>query len=384
MDFTKLKKYLDNIDKNMVPSYRCIIKKGNETIFEYFNAQDDIFESEKDKKYYYIFSASKVITCTALMRLYEEGKLDIEDPVYKYIPEFKDLYIGGSFQECAKIIDKETMPKAKNVLTIKNLLTMSGGYTYNLGHPEILKVLEEKGENVTTLDVVKAIAKFPLMFEPGENFNYSLCHDIIGAIIEVVSGKKFSEYLDEIIFKPLGMKDTTFRLTDDIVKNMHTQYLVHPGNFIAVEQPALYCPYALKGKYESGGAGLISTAEDYAKFASCLANGVSEKGYRILKRETIDLMRKSHLSEEAHKTFSTPRPGYSYGLGVRTHIDPQLSHSLSPVGEYGWDGAAGAFVIIDPENKFSLTYTQHVLSCGYCYSHIHQTIRNLAYEGLKK
>ena len=286
MDFTKLKNYLDNIDKNMVPSYRCIVKKGNETVFEYFNAREDIYESEKDKKYYYIFSASKVITCTALMRLYEEGKLDINDPVYKYLPEFKELYIGGSFQECAKVIDKETMPKAENVLTIKHLLTMSGGYTYNLGHPEILKVLEEKGDDVTTLDIVRAIAKFPLMFEPGENFNYSLCHDIIGGIIEVVSGKKFSEYLDEIIFSPLGMKDTTFRLTEDIVKNMHQQYRVEPGNFIAIEQPALYCPYAFKGQYESGGAGLISTAEDYIKFASCLANGTSEDGYRILKRET--------------------------------------------------------------------------------------------------
>lgn len=383
MDFTKLKNYLDNIDKNMVPSYRCIVKQGNETVFEYFNARNEIFESEKDKKYYYIFSASKVITCTALMRLYEEGKLDINDPVYKYLPEFKDLYIGGSFQECAKIIDKETMPKAKNVLTIKHLLTMSGGYTYNLGHPELLKVLEEKGDDVTTLDIVRAIAKFPLMFEPGENFNYSLCHDIIGAIIEVVSGKKFSEFLDEIIFKPLGMKDTTFRLTEDIAKKMHQQYRVDAGNFIALEQPALYCPYAFKGQYESGGAGLISTVEDYAKFASCLANGVSEDGYRILKRETIDLMRTRHLCENAHNTYSAGRPGYSYGLGVRTHVDPKASHSLSPVGEYGWDGAAGVFVIIDPETKLSLTYTQHVLGCGYCYSHIHQTIRNLAYECIK-
>lgn len=382
MDFTKLKKYLDNVDKNMVPSYRCIIKKGNETVFEYFNARDDIFESEKDKKYYYLFSATKVITCTALMRLYEEGKLDIDDPVYKYIPEFKEQYIGGSFQECAKIIDKETMPKAKNVLTIKHLLTMTGGYTYNLGHPEILKVFEEKGEETSTLDIVKALAKFPLMFEPGENFNYSLCHDIIGGIIEVVSGKRFYEYLKEIIFEPLNMKDTFFKPTEEVLKKMHQQFIVKPGYMIAEPQEPK-CAYALMGKYESGGAGLISTVEDYAKFASCLANGTSETGYRILKRETIDLMRQPHLEGKAFETFGAPRPGYNYGLGVRTHIDPEKSHGLAPVGEYGWDGAAAAFVVIDPENKLSLTFTPHVLGCGYAYSHIHQTIRNLMYIGAR-
>lgn len=382
MDFTKLKNYLDNVDKNMVPSYRCIVKKGNEIVFEYFNAREDIYESEKDKKYYYLFSATKVITCTALMRLYEEGKLDINDPVYKYIPEFKDLYIGGSFQECHKEIDKNTMPKAKNVLTIKHLMTMSGGFTYDLNHPEILKVKEEKGEETSTLDIVRAIAKFPLMFEPGENFNYSLCHDVLGGIIEVVSGKSFYEYLKEIIFEPLNMKDTFFKPTSEVFEKMHQQFMVKAGYMIAQPQNP-QCAYALIGKYESGGAGLISIAEDYAKFASCLANGTSEDGYRILKRETIDLMRQSHLSGKAFETFNATRPGYSYGLGVRTHIDPEKSHCLAPVGEYGWDGAAAAFVVIDSENKLSLTFTPHVLACGYAYSHIHQTIRNLMYDSVR-
>ncbi len=384
MDFSKLKNYLDNIDKKLVPSYKCIVKKGNETVFEYFNAREDIIESEKDKKYYYLFSASKVITCTAVMRLYEEGKLDIDDPVYKYIPEFKELYIGGSFQECYKVIDKETMPKAKNVLTIKHLLTMSGGYCYNLGHPEILKVIEEKGEQTSTLDIVKAIAKFPLLFEPGTDYNYSLCHDILGGIIEVVSGKKFSEYLNEIIFEPLNMKDTFFNPSDDVLKQMYQQFKVNPEHMIAQPQEP-WCGYALAGDYESGGAGLVSTIEDYAEFAACLANGTSKNGYRILKRETIDLMRKPHLCEKAQSTFeSNPtKVGYSYGLGVRTHIDPEKSHSISPLGEYGWDGAAAAFVVIDPETKLSLTYTQHVLNCGYAYNHIHPTIRNLAYEAMK-
>ncbi len=382
MDFTRLENYLKNVDKNMVPSLRCIVKKGNDTVFEYFDARQDVYESEKEKELYYLFSATKVITCSAVMRLHEEGKLSIDDPVYKYLPEFKELYIGGSWQRTHMCID-QTMPKAKNTLLIKHLMSMTGGYTYDLGHPEIQKVKEETNNNATTREIVRAIGKMPILFEPGENFNYSLCHDILAAIVEVVTGISFFEYLDKIIFTPLGMKDTFFLPTEEQLKRMHNQYMVRPGFFIAMEQ-APVCIYATTNKHESGGAGLVSTISDYAKFASCLATGTSKDGYRLLKKETVDLMRTPQLCEKAQATYEAGRPGYSYGLGVRTHVDPSKSGGLAPVGEFGWDGAAGAFTVIDPDNKISIVYTQHVLACGYCYSHIHQTVRNLVYEAFNK
>ena len=382
MDFSSVKHYLDNIDKNMVPSYRLIVKKGTETVFEYFSAREDIFKSEKDKKLYYLFSASKVITCTAAMRLIEDNKMSLDDPVYKYLPEYKDLYIGGSYQESHKEIDKRTMPKAKNVLTVRHLLTMTGGFTYDLGHPEIQKVLKETDNQATTRDIARAIAKIPLLFEPGENWAYSLCHDVIGAIIEVVSGKSFFDYLDEIIFTPLGMKNTFFQPDENALEKMHKQFRIYPSLFIAKEEKPT-CPYGLSKRHQSGGAGLVSCTEDYIKFVSCLANGESENGYRLLKRESIDIMRTPQLCEKAQNTFlSTGRDGYSYGLGVKTHLDPSKSHDITPIGQYGWDGAAGAFTEIDVENKISFIYTQHVLNCGYCYSHIHRTLRNLIFEAI--
>ncbi len=385
MDFSGVKNYLDNIDKNIVPSLRLIVKKGTETVFDYFSARKDVYESEKNKDLYYLFSLSKVITCTAAMKLIEDNKMSLDDPVYKYLPEYENLYIGGSYQECHKVIDKEAMPKAKNTLTLKHLFTMGGGFTYDLGHPEILKVLEETNGQATTRDIAMAIAKMPLLFEPGENYTYSLCHDIIGAIIEVVSGKSFFDYLDEIIFTPLDMKDTFFQPDENHLKRMHAQFRIDPDFFIAKEQKKA-CAYSLSKKYESGGAGLVSTADDYIKFVSCLANGESESGYSILKRESIDIMRTPRLCEKAQKSFAInpTKAGYSYGLGVRTHVDPHLSHGLSPIGEYGWDGAAGAYALIDPENKISLIYTQHVMGCGYAYSHIHPTIRNLVYKAMEK
>ncbi len=382
MDLSLLKNYLDNIDKNMVPSCRCIVKRGNETLFEYFGAREDVYESEKDKSLYYLFSATKVITCSAVMRLHEEGLLSIEDPVYKYLPEFETLYIGGSFQRAHMVID-ESMPKAKNTLLIKHLMSMQGGFTYDLGHPEILKVKEETNNQASTREIVRAISKIPLLFEPGTNYQYSLCHDILAAIVEVVSGMTFFEYLSKVIFTPLGMKDTVFHPDNERIKRMHRQYTVKPDRFIASEH-APYCAYALSDKHQSGGAGLSSSIWDYSKFVSCLANGTAENGYRILKKETVDLMRTPMLSEKGQATFEAGRPGYSYGLGVRTLTDSSKNHVLAPVGEFGWDGAAGAFNLIDPDNKISVVYTQHVLGCGYAFGHIHYTVRNLVYEALNK
>ncbi len=371
MDFSALKGYVENIDKNMVPSCRVSVYRDNEKLFEHFSARDDVFEAEKDKELYYLFSMSKVITCTAAMRLIEEGKLSLNDPVSKYLPEFGELYVG-----------EERRP-AQNTLTVEHILTMQGGLTYNISHPEIVKVKNESNNKATTREIMGAIAKMPLLFEAGTNYNYSLCHDVVAAVVEVVSGMSFYEYLNEIIFKPLGMKDTYFKPKSDTFERMHAQYRVAPDRFCAVKvKPE--CPYTITDNYESGGAGLISSIHDYAVFADCLASGTSKDGYRILKPETIELMRSDFLSGESKKYFDNyiGKPGYSYGLGVRTMVDKQKGHSLSSIGEFGWDGAAAAYVMIDPDKRLSVVYTQHVLGCGYAYSHIHTTVRNLVYEAL--
>ena len=383
MDFTALKNYLDHIDKNLIPSLRIAVNVDNKNVFEYFTAREDIYEEEKDKELYYLFSASKVITCAAAMRLYEEGLLDLEAPVSKYLPEFEELYIANEIADCNRSIDKTTMKKATKTMLVRHLMSMEGGLTYSLGNPEILKIKEETNNKATTRQIASAIAKMPLLFEPGENYSYSLCHDVLAAVIEVVAQKSFGEYLHEVIFDPLGMKDTFFLPDENQLKRMHKQFSVLPEKSVAVEHEPR-CIYALSECHESGGAGMVSTKDDYLKFASCLANGASPDGYVLLKPETIKKMTTSHLGSYSDTFLKTWKPGYTYALGVRVLVDPAAAHSLSPVGEFGWDGAAGCYTLIDPSKKVSCIFTMHVLGCGYCYSTVHPTIRNLIYECIEK
>ncbi len=372
MDFTPIKNYLDNIDKNLVPQCEVIVYQNNEKLFEHFVARPELLEEEKTKNLYFLYSATKVMTCTAVMRLYQEGKIDVKDPVSKYIPEFEHLNVEENGE----------IHPAKEVMTVEHLMSMQGGFTYNLRDSAITEYVNAHPAT-GTLELVKEFPKMNLKFEPGTNYQYSLCHDVLGGIIEKITGKTFYEYLDEIMFRPLGIKNMTFGITDEKRKNMHKQYYADAFFRIAKEHP-LNCVYQLAENYQSGGAGMIADPQDYAKVIDVLATGSSKDGYSILSRETIDFMTKNRLGEKSIKNFAYDyRTGYGYGLGVRTLMDPNAANSKSPVGEYGWDGAAGAYVLIDPKNKLSIFYGQHVLSCRYAYTDVHPTIRNLVYDIIK-
>ncbi len=380
MDFTKLKDYIDNIDKNIVPSSRIIVKKGNKTLFEYFSAREDLFEEEKEKELYYLFSLSKIITCTAAMRLYERGLLDLEAPVSKYLPEFETLYYGGDWGICHTTADATTLPKAKNTLLIKHLFTMASGYSYDLGHPQILKMKEDYNDCATTRQVAGTLAKVPLWIEPGENFRYGLSHDILAAVCEVITGKTFYEFLKEEIFEPLNMKDTFFLPDEKELKRMHNQYVYNAETNKLTQNTPPNCIFALSDKHESGGAGIVSTIKDYSTFASCLVTGKSENGYVLLKEETLEKMITPALCPAAQDYFSNMlKPGYSYGLGVWTHVNPDISKVNTPIKEFGWDGAAGSLAAMDKESQVSIIYMQHVLTCGPA-KQIHNDIKSMVFD----
>ena len=375
MNFTELTDYLSKIDTNLIPDCEIAVYKDHECLYKNSFSRPDYPKEEAKKDLYYLFSASKVITCTAALRLVEENKIGIDDPVSKYLPEFAELYVLKG--------DKKV--PAKNTLLIRHLFSMQGGFTYDLGYESIKRVKEESNNKASTREIVAAIAKMPLAFEPGEDYRYSLCHDILAAVVEVASGKKFSEYLNEIIFAPLGMKDFTFYPTDDVMSRFKQQYSVDPKTFTALPvEPN--CPYRLSENYESGGAGMIGSLNDYAKFTDALASGESKDGYRLLRPETVALMKSNQLGEVGLNNFrtNTNHKGYGYGMGVRTLMDQKIENTLSPIGEFGWDGAAGAYCLIDTDNKLSIFYAQHVNGCSYVYSHVHKAIRNLVYKALEK
>ncbi|MEN6312873.1 MAG: serine hydrolase domain-containing protein [Clostridiaceae bacterium] len=379
MSFKELEAFMDYIAKWRIPGADCAVYYKNESVFRYSAGYADV----KSKKpitpdnLYYLYSASKVITCAAALQLLEKGKFLLTDPVWEYLPEFKEMYVQKRMEN-----GEIQLVKANNSITVRDLFTMSAGLTYNLVTPSIQAVMKKTDNKCPTREIIKAIANEPLMFEPGTHWNYSLCHDVLGGLIEVISGKVFSEYLEENIFEPLEMKDTGFYPDDKKVWRMAVQYRFDDVANIAAEIP-LANEFRFGSGYESGGAGLISSVDDYIRFANALCNkGKSKNGERILSERTIDLMRTNHLDDTSLKDFNwIQMSGYGYGLGVRTMIDRAKGGSLSPIGEFGWGGAAGAYVMIDPDNQVSVFYAQHMLNNQEPY--VHPRIRNIVYKCLE-
>ncbi len=371
MNFDVLTNFLENIDKNQIPDCEIAVFKDHKCLYSNKFTAQGYDKGEADKDLYYLFSCSKPITCTAALRLVEEGKMKLSDPVSKYLPEFGRLYVKKG---------DVTVP-AKNVLTVEHLFSMQGGFGYGIGDEEIVKVQKASNNKASTRETVAAMAKMPLFFEPGEQYRYSLCHDILAAVVEVVTGKSFGEYLNEVVFKPLGMKDFTFVPTDEIMARMKKQYYVDKVTNTATLMRT-HCNFRLTENYESGGAGLIGSLKDYVKFTDALACGETADGYRLLRPETVELMKKDLLLDKVGYMPAKISQGYGYGLGVRTMIDREKGNSLSPIGEFGWDGAAGSFCMIDTENHLSVFYGQHILACNYVYAYVHPSIRNFVYKAL--
>lgn len=374
MNLNKYTTFLDSLLNEGIPSFDCYIFKNHEQIYHHMGGFTD---GERTKKIdgtelYLVYSMTKVITMTAVLQLVENGIISLDDPVYKFLPKYQYL-----------MVEKEgIVVPAKNELKIKHLLSMQSGLDYNLERAGIIRVLREKGMQASTQEIVEAFIETPLMFEPGEHFEYSLSHDVVAAIVEVASGMKYSEYLKKNILDPIGMKHTSFAKPMNHDECLATQFIYDDNTHTSTPmEPS--CVYQFSNHYESGGAGLMSCAIDYAKFADTIASGgVTVDGKHILKPETIDIMRTNLLGNEQLKDLEGKmnRIGYGYGCGVQVLLDPKRADSIAPEGIFSWDGAAGSAIIMDPVNKLSIVYIQHVRNCGYSYGHIHPRLRDMLYE----
>lgn len=373
MNFEKITEYLDSLEARGIPSVDCMIYRDHELVYRHMNGTID---EKKEKKIdgsevYLMFSMTKVQTMTAVLQLVEQGKLSLEDEVGKYLPAYQNLSVKQGDDVVAL-----TKP-----LKIKHLVSMQSGLDYDLNRPGIVRVLKEKGNAATTQDIVSAFVESPLNFVPGEHFNYSLSHDVVAAVIEVVSGMSFGEYLKKNLWEPLGLKNTYFaKPMNDDVKNLAKQYICNDkGEIVPMEQS---CCYQFTENYESGGAGLISCTEDYAVFADALAcGGVSKDGVRILQPETVELMKTNLLGDASREDIvkTMGRAGYGYGCGVQILLEPEKVNSTASAGVFGWDGAAGACITMDTKSKTALVYLQHVRNCGWAYGEIHPTLRDMVF-----
>ena len=371
MNFSKLDAFMETLPACGIPGCELAVSVDGEIVYRkgvgFADSEKTRPVSNKDT--YWIFSATKVITCIAAMRLVEEGKLRLDDPVSKYIPEFADMMI---------INKDKTLTPAKNAMTIEHLFTMTGGMTYNIRSAAITEACTPEA---STLDIVKAMAKDPLIFEPGMHYNYSLCHDVLGAVIEVVTGTSLAEYFDELIFKPLGIVDMGFEPNEEQLSRMVDMYSFKNGTGEAIKRECNN-EYRFTEKYHSGGAGLFATVDEYIKIITVIAcGGTAKNGYRLLKPETIAMMQVNRLCDDALNDFvSTRLFGYGWGLCGRVHFNAVRSRSRSSVGEFGWDGAANAYVMMDPAKKVAFYYGTHIKGCSYGSRVIHPTITNLIYE----
>ncbi|MDO5149620.1 MAG: serine hydrolase domain-containing protein [Oscillospiraceae bacterium] len=374
MEFSKLTNYLDSLKEKGIPSVDCIVYENHNLLYRHMNGEVDATKTVKiqGNEMYLMFSMTKVQTMTAIMQLIEQEKISLEDPVSKYLPSYTNLMVE----------DQGTIRPTTVELKIKHLLSMQSGLDYNLERPGIIRVLKEKGRQATTRELVDAFTESPLKFEPGEHFLYSLSHDVAAAIIEVVSGMSFGEYLKKYIWAPLQMHHTCFaKPMNDHIPHLAAQYICDEKGITQLMDSS--CIYQLSDSYESGGAGLASCTEDYAIFADTLASGgISKDGIRILKPETIEIMKTNLLCDASLRDIANTmgRAGYGYACGVQVLMEPTSIHSLAPAGLFGWDGAAGSCIIMDTISKRSVVYTQHVRNCGLAYEEIHPTLRELVFS----
>lgn len=361
MNFTDLKATLDrNVGKYYPGIDMCVHYKGKE-IFRYqagYSNSETKAPVDPDAPYY-VFSCTKPGTCVGALQFLEKGYYSLTDPVYDFIPEFKDVVVTK--RKPNGMVEYE---KPKSPITIGQLFSMTSGINYDLDSPGIQEIREKTNGRMPTLEVVKGIAKNPLEFHPGEHYRYGLNHDVLGGLIEVWSGMKFGEYMQKNVYGPCGMKNTGFKVTDEIKAKVPPMCKPDPetGEFKFEESK---CEYMLgeDSEYESGGAGLITCVEDYIELADALANGgVSPKtGERILTQRTIDVMRTNNLTQAQLDEDFIPKSnfGYGYGLGVRTLMTNEKG-VLSNVGAFGWAGAAGCYFSVDPTEQIAVFMARNI------------------------
>ncbi len=374
MDFQNVKIFMDNMALDRTPGNAVEIYVDNKRVFSYQSGYSDLEKRIPldGSESYYIYSCSKITTVTAALQLLEQGYFAVTDPLYEYIPEYRYMSVretDGSLRE------------AKQAITIGDLFSMTAGLTYDMRTEAFQRAENITGGKMNTETVVRCIASDPLSFEPGLYWQYSLCHDVLAGLVEIISGTKFRHYVRENIFSPLSMEASRYHVTEAEVSGIAQQYCFVPegenGSFDIVEAQKygkakngtfVNCgkknEHILGEEYDSGGAGIITTVSDYAKLMAALANhGTGVNGSRILSPGAVELMRTPRLTWKQRKNFNWMQlAGYNYGFGVRTLTDKAISGSNGSVGEFGWGGAAGANAFADPSRKLAVFYVQHCLN----------------------
>lgn len=325
-----------------------------------------------------IASMTKPLTSVAVMMLFEEGRFLLSDPVSKYLPEFKDMKVQVELGPGTSVATR-TIP-AEREITIQHLLTHTAGLMNAYSSASSIlypKVAAERKPTDTIGDMTKRLAQLPLEFQPGTAWQYGPATDVLGRLVEVISGMSFDAFLGQRILDPLGMKDTQFYVPDGKVARLATNYTPGTGGGIKPTTGA----YAGRGSqvYFSGGGGLSSTAEDYFRFCQMLLNGgKTASGKRLLSRKTVELMTANHIGD---LKLWPALAGNRFGLGFRVLTDLGAAGHLGSVGSYGWGGAFGTYFFIDPKEEMIGIFMVQI--APYTHLNIRQEFQNLATQAIE-
>ena len=294
-----------------------------------------------------IYSMTKPVTGAALMILYEEGKFKLSDPVGKYIPELADLQVFAGVDDDGNMI---TEP-ADHSMTIRELMSHTGGLSYGIfAQSGVDTAYVEAGildANDTNAEFVAKLGQIPLKHQPGSRWEYSVAVDVQGYLVEVLSGQTFGEFLNDRLFEPLGMTDTDFHVPEEKLNRFAQMYVYGPEGQLIPSEMFPTADFTVDMAFESGGGGLVSTANDYMRFSQMLLNGGELDGERILAPLTVALMSRDQTPKGMEGPMSGAGNGTVFGLDFAVIVDPVEAESYS-AGEYYWGGAAGTWFWIDP------------------------------------
>lgn len=347
---TVMQRYID--ERKVAGIVTLIARHGNIVHFEKFGMAD--IEAERSMHFdsiFRIYSMTKPITSTAVMMLFEEGKFRLTDPISNYIPDFKEVKVLPSTPGSGV---RHIKPVRE--ISIHDLLTHTAGLSYGFDDNVYIDELYrrrlwspiEKNPDLTLQTFIERLAKLPLAFQPGTMFRYSVATDVLGYLVQVVSGMPFEEFMRKRIFDPLSMSDTDFYVPPEKVLWFTSIYGPDEKAGFKATDPSTTSRYIKPTRNPSGGGGLVSTVSDYFQFSQMLLNKGELNGTRLLSRKTVELMTTNHLPDGIHP-FDDLSSGF--GLGVSVLMDLGKSQMLGSVGNYGWGGAANTNFWIDPQEE---------------------------------
>jgi CubicO group peptidase (beta-lactamase class C family) len=363
------------VDKGNIPGAVVMInRKGKLVYSEVVGYQDKSANKAMSKdSIFRIYSMTKPLASVAAMILVEEGKMQLADPISKFMPEFANMQVSVGTKDSGGNMEYSLVPAAKPI-TVQDLLrhTSGIGYPEITSNPNIKKAYTDAGlyvaggtdydqRRVTPQEMIAGIAKAPLSTQPGTNWEYGMSVDLLGRVVEVVSGKRLGDFLQDRVFTPLQMKDTAFSVPTDKKSRIAEPFATDPFN----NAPIKLLDVTIKPNNDSGGAGAAGTAGDYLNFASMMLNGGELNGQRILSPMTVNLMASDMLGSRTTVPLSPGQllmgvDGYTFGLGFMVRQGQGLASVDGSPGEYMWAGAAGTFFWIDPKEQLAVVVMSQV------------------------